>query len=172
MTLCESLPDNSYSTLMVQDVMGTYQPASHEAIIEAAQGILREQMRHAGLEMTNPKVVKAYLQCRMARLDHEVCWVLFLDSQYRLIEDQQMFRRTLSQASVYPREIVKESLRLNAAAIIMSHNHPSGCKEASRADIALTKHLKQALALVDVNLLDHIIVAGDSTVSLAESGLV
>jgi DNA repair protein RadC len=148
-----------------------YHPASHEEIIQAAQGILRDQLYRAGLEMTNPKVVKAYLQCRMSRLDHEVCWVLFLDSQCRLIEDQQMFRGTLSQASVYPREIVKESLRLGAAAVILSHNHPSGCAEASNPDRSLTTHLKAALALVDVRLIDHIIVAGEKTLSFAETGM-
>jgi DNA repair protein RadC len=100
-----------------------------------------------------------------------VCWVLFVDSQHRLIEDQQMFRGTLSQASVYPREIVKEALRLNAAAVVLSHNHPSGNPEASTADRNLTSHLKSALALVDVRLLDHIIVAGESTMSFAEMGL-
>jgi len=171
MTLAENIPDNSYSALMVRDVMGDYHLASYEQIIETAQGILRDQMHHAGLPLDNPKVVKTYLQCRMARLDHEVCWVLFVDSQYRLIEDQRMFRGTLSQASVYPREIVKESLRLNAAAIILSHNHPSGCPEASAADRNLTAHLKSALALVDVRLLDHIIVAGEKTLSFAESGI-
>lgn len=172
MTLAEHTPDNSTTALMVQDVMGTYKPASHEQVIAAAQNILREQLRSAGLEMTNPKVVKAYLQCRMSKLEHEVCWVLFLDSQHRLIEDQQMFRGTVSQASVYPREIVKEALRLNAAVIILSHNHPSGCAEASAPDRALTKHVKEALALVDVRLLDHIIVAGEQTLSFAERGMI
>jgi DNA repair protein RadC len=129
-------------------------------------------MHRAGLSMTGPRVVKAYLQRRMSRLDHEVCWVLFLDTQYKLIADQQMFRGTLSQASVYPREIAREALQLNAAAVILSHNHPSGMAEPSAAGLALTRHLKQALALVDVLLLDHFIVAGEAVVSLAERGQV
>lgn len=171
MTLADSTPNNSLSALMVCNVMGEYKPASYDQIIDAAQDILRQQMHRASITMENPKVVKAYLQCRMSRLDHEVCYVLFLDAQHRLIDDQQMFRGTLSQASVYPREIVKEALKLNAAAVILSHNHPSGCAEASGPDRSLTTHLKTALALVDVHLIDHIIVAGEKTLSFAEAGI-
>ena len=108
----------------------------------------------------------------LAGFEHEVFAVLFLDTQHRLIEYAEMFRGTIDSASVYPRELVKEALRLNAAAVIVSHNHPSGNPEPSRADEVLTQRLKEALALVDVRTLDHIIVAGGSTISFAERGLI
>jgi len=171
MTLAESTPETHVSALMVQDVMGGYHPAKPEQVIEAAQAVLREQMRFATLAMTDPKTVKTYLQCQIATLDHEVCHVLFLDNQHRLIEDQRMFRGTLNQASVYPREIIKEALKLNAGAVILSHNHPSGHPEPSSADRSLTTHLKAALALVDVRLIDHVIVAGETNYSFAEAGI-
>ena len=98
--------------------------------------------------------------------------VLFLDAQNRVLASEEMFRGTLTQTSVYPREVVKTSLAHNAAAVIFAHNHPSGVAEASYADEALTRALKQALALVDVRVLDHIVVAGNGVVSLAERGLV
>src|SRR3546814_15027882 len=105
-------------------------------------------------------------------MGHEVAAVLYLNSQLKVIRYMEMSHGTLTQASVYPREIVKTALRLDAAAIIMSHNHPSGVPEPSEADLALTRHLKHALALVDVRLLDHIIVTGQNTTSLAERGQV
>ena len=113
-----------------------------------------------------PVAVRKYLSAKLADFEHEVFAVLFLDTQHRLIEYSELFR------GMYPRELVKEALRLNAEAVIVSHNHPSGNPEPSRADEVLTQRLKEALALVDVRTLDHIIVAGSSITSFAERGLV
>ena len=121
---------------------------------------------------SSPTAVKEYLRAKLAGFEHEVFAVLFLDTQDRLIEYAEMFRGTIDSASVYPRELVKQALRLNAAAVIVSHNHPSGNPEPSRADEVLTQRLKEALALVDVRTLDHIIVAGSSITSFTERGLV
>ena len=104
-------------------------------------------------------------------LEHEVFCVVFLDAQHRVIELQQMFRGTVTQTSVYPREVVKASLALNAAAVILAHNHPSGAAEPSRADEYLTQTLKTALQLVDVRVLDHLVVTANVVVSFAERGL-
>ncbi|MNL53738.1 hypothetical protein D3C87_1770080 [compost metagenome] len=125
-----------------------------------------------GASFSSPAAVKEYLRAKLAGFEHEVFAVLFLDTQHRLIEYAEMFRGTIDSASVYPRELVKEALRLNAAAVILSHNHPSGNPEPSGADKALTQRLKEALALVDVRTLDHIIVAGGNTMSFAERGLI
>ena len=119
----------------------------------------------------SPAAVRDYLRLRLAHLDHEVFVVLFLDAQHRLIAAEERFRGTLSQTSVYPREVVKTALRHNAAAVILAHNHPSGLAEPSRADELLTAALKQALALVDIRTLDHFVVGGNNTISLAERGL-
>lgn len=107
----------------------------------------------------------------LAGRDYEVFMVLFLDAQHRVLSPEEMFRGTLTQTSVYPREVVKRSLANNAAAVIFAHNHPSGVAEPSRADELLTQSLKQALALVDVRVLDHFVVAGNGVMSFAERGL-
>ena len=122
--------------------------------------------------MDSPATVKNFLALKLADLEHEVFSVLWLDSQNRVLEYQDLFRGTLSQTSVYPREIVKAGLALNAGACILAHNHPSGMAEPSYADKALTEALKNAIAMVDIRVLDHIIVGGLSTVSFAERGLV
>lgn len=116
-------------------------------------------------------MVKDYLRTKLAGLEHEVFAVLFLDSQHGLIEYVEMFRGTLNATAVYPREVVKAALLRNAAAVILSHNHPSGNSEPSQADKLLTQRLKEALALVDVHTLDHIVVGGEATASFAERGL-
>ena len=118
-----------------------------------------------------PAAVREWLQLYCANLEHEVFIVLLLDAQNRLIEAHELFRGTLSQTSVYPREVVKATLARNAAAVMFAHNHPSGIAEPSRADELLAQSLKQALALVDVRVLDHFVVAGTSSVSFAERGL-
>jgi DNA repair protein RadC len=140
-------------------------------IIEKAKLILQARVCK-GAPMTSPATVKDYLILRAAGLRHEVFSVLFLDAQHRVIACESMFSGTLTQTSVYPREIVKRALELNAGAVILSHNHPSGMAEPSRADEFLTQTLKAALALVDVRILDHVITAGGSAVSMAERGLV
>lgn len=121
--------------------------------------------------LSSPGSVRDYLRIHFAGQEHESFVVLFLDAQHRLIAASELFRGSLTQTSVYPREVVKEALRQNAAALIFAHNHPSGVAEPSRADEMLTNSLKAALALVDVRVLDHFIVAGATTLSLAERGL-
>jgi len=120
---------------------------------------------------TSPHMVKDYLRVHIGALPHEVFAVMFLDSQQKLIACEEMFRGTLSQTSVYPREVVKRALALNAASVILAHNHPSGLLEPSRADELLTQTLKSSLALVDVRVLDHFVVGAAGALSFAERGL-
>ena len=159
------------ASLMVRDAQGRYLLATTDQILEAARQAIEHKMQR-GASFTSPAAVKEYLCAKLAGYEHEVFAVLFLDSQHRLIEYAEMFRGTIDSASVYPRELVKEALRLNAAAVIVSHNHPSGNPEPSAADQALTQRFKESLALVDVRTLDHVIVAGSSTTSFAERGLI
>ena len=122
--------------------------------------------------LDSPQVVRDLLRLRLAHLPHEVFAVLLLDAQHRLIDLVELFRGTLTQTSVYPREVVCLALERRAAAVILAHNHPSGATDPSQADIALTRILKEALALVDVRVLDHFVVAAGSTASFAERGLI
>ncbi len=139
-------------------------------VLELARRAAGEQLRSREV-FGSPDAVKNYLQLHLARKPQEEFAVMFLDAQNRLIELNVMFRGTLSQTSVYPREVVVEALRLKAAAVILAHNHPSGTVQPSRADEALTQTIKAALALVDVRVLDHIIVAPGQALSMAERGL-
>ena len=132
---------------------------------------LREQM-HNGPVMNSPQVLRDWLRLYCAGLEHEIFLVLYLDANHRLIEAQELFRGTLTQTSVYPRELVKGALARNAAALAVAHNHPSGQAEPSRADEYLTQTLKSTLSLVDVRVLDHFVVAGDQIVSFSERGLI
>lgn len=122
--------------------------------------------------LTSPAGVRDFLKLRLAGLPHEVFVCIQLDAQHRVIAIEELFRGTLTQTSVYPREVVKASLRANAAAVIFAHNHPSGIAQPSQADEFLTRTLKEALALVEVKVLDHFIVAGTQTLSFAEMGLI
>lgn len=131
---------------------------------------LRSQLR-SGPVMDSPQALRDWLKLRCAGLEHEIFLALYLDAQHRLIADVEVFRGTLTQTSVYPREIVKQALGHNAAAVAFAHNHPSGLTEPSRADEFLTLNLKTALGLVDVRVLDHFVVAADGLVSFAERGL-
>ena len=158
------------TSLMVRDAQGRYLLATTDQILEAARQAIEHKMQRSA-SFSSPAAVKEYLRAKLAGFEHEVFAVLFLDTQHRLIEYAEMFHGTIDSASVYPREVVKETLRLNAAAVIISHNHPSGNPEPSAADKAMTAQLRQALALVDVRTLDHIIVAGSRTTSFAERGL-
>jgi len=144
-----------------------------DAIIAAALAILTRRMtkRDGGDAVASPEAVRAFLRLRLAGEESEAFWCVFLNSQNRVIDCRELFRGTLSQTSVYPREVVKAALACNSGAIIFAHNHPSGIAEPSRADELLTQALKQALALVDVRVLDHFIVAGVDLVSFAERGL-
>ena len=121
--------------------------------------------------LTSPDCVRRFVSLKLRHLEHEEFVCLFLDNKHRVIEFREMFRGTLSSASVYPREVVKACLKVNAAAVIFAHNHPSGVAEPSDADIALTDKLKQALALIDVRVLDHLVVGEGVPVSFDERGL-
>lgn len=157
--------------LLVQDVVGAYRPAEPHEVLQAALRVLAEQLRGTEV-LSSPQVVRDYLRVKLGTLEHEVFAVVHLDAQHRVIEYVEMFRGTVSQTSVYPREVVKEALARNSAAMILVHNHPSGSTEPSRADEALTETLKKALDLVDVRVIDHLIVAGASSWSMAERGLI
>ncbi|PJL68661.1 DNA repair protein RadC [Stenotrophomonas maltophilia] len=161
---------SSDAALLVRDDQGQYLPASADQILEAARQVIDQKMQR-GAEFGAPAMVKDYLRAKLAGFEHEVFAVLFLDTQHRLIEYVELFRGTIDGASVYPREVVKEALRCNAAAAILAHNHPSGNPTPSQADRTLTQQLRDALALVDVRMLDHIIVAGDATTAFSERGL-
>jgi DNA repair protein RadC len=150
--------------------LGPAKTAQLKASVELARRMLAEEVRHGDV-LTSPEAVRDYLRLSLAALPHETFVVLFLDSQHRLIAADELFRGTLAQTSVYPREVVKAALAHNAAAVILAHNHPSGVAEPSRADELLTQALKQALALVDIRTLDHFVVAGHQVVSFAERGL-
>jgi DNA repair protein RadC len=150
--------------------MGSAKQAQLAAVLEIARRCLGEEMR-AGAALASPAAVRDYLKLAIAAREHEVFVCLWLDSQHRVIASEEMFRGTLGQTSVYPREIVKAALRANAAAVIFAHNHPSGVAQPSRADELLTRNLKEALALVEIKVLDHFIVAGNQCLSFAERGL-
>lgn len=150
--------------------LGPAKRAELVAVLELARRALVEQLRERPM-LNAPQQVKDYLQLQLGGRAHEVFAVVFLDSQHRLLALEELFRGSLSQASVYPREVVVRALTLHAAAVILAHNHPSGCAEPSRADELLTQQLKAALALVDVRVLDHVIVAPGQALSMAERGL-
>ena len=149
---------------------GSTRPATDDEIIATARLALDAKIKRQG-NIASPADAKAFVSLRLGDRQHEVFAVVFVDAQHRVIEYRELFRGTLTQTSVYPREIVKEALELNAAAVLLSHNHPSGVGEPSRADELLTQTLKSALALVDVRVLDHLVVAGGHCVSFAERGL-
>lgn len=146
-------------------------PVDDDAIIAQAIAILGRRLKAAHV-FERPSEVKAFCQLQLGALQHEVFSILFLDIKNRLIEYVPMFRGTLAQTSVYPREVVKEALKHNAAAVVLTHNHPSGSVQPSRADESLTQILKSALALIDVRVLDHVIVSAVDTLSMAEKGLI
>ena len=151
--------------------MGPAKFAQLQAVLEMSRRALAETMTE-GNALTTPGAVRDYLRLNLSGLAHEVFFALWLDSQNRLIAAEELFRGSLTQTSVYPREVVKKALWHNAAAVVLAHNHPSGVSEPSSADQSLTRELKQALALVDVRVLDHFIVAGQcQPLSFAERGL-
>ena len=140
------------------------------AVLELARRALARQLQDKPLFST-PQAVRDYLQLQLGSRPHEIFAVLFLDSQHRLIALEELFRGTLTQTSVYPREVVVRALALHAGSVVLAHNHPSGEPRPSRADEALTQTLKAALALVDVRVLDHFVVTSTQAVSMAELGL-
>ena len=159
------------ASLLIQDDQGRYLPATAEQILEEARRVI-DLKTQRGEAFTSPERVKEYLITKLAGFEHEVFAALFLDAKHQLIQYVEMFRGSIDSASVYPREVVKEALHHNAAAVIFAHNHPSGNPEPSQADKTLTQRLKEALMLVEVRSLDHIVVGGRQTVSFAERGLI
>ncbi len=151
--------------------MGQAKYVQLQAVLEMARRALNEEMQ-AGDALSSPRAVRDYLQLLLRSRMQEVFMVIFLDAQHRVIASEELFHGTLTQTSVYPREVVKRAMHHNAAAVILAHNHPSGVAEPSHADRLLTDALKQALALVDVRVLDHFIVAGAGCLSFAEQGMV
>jgi len=150
--------------------LGPAKRAEMAAVVELARRSLVQQLSERPV-FDAPAKVRDYLRLQLAHREHEVFAVMFLDAQNRLLRLEEMFRGTLTQTSVYPREVVKRALEWQAAAVILAHNHPSGAAEPSRADEFLTQTLKSALTLVDVRVLDHLVVGQGSVVSFAERGL-
>jgi DNA repair protein RadC len=156
--------------LAAEPGLGGAKLAQLQAALELARRVLREQLSR-GNALSSPRAVRDYLQLTLSGRDREVFLALLLDAQHRVIAVEELFSGTLTQTSVYPREVVKAALRHNAAALIFAHNHPSGVAEPSSADELLTRSLKTALALVEIQVLDHFIVAGGRCASFAERGL-
>lgn len=151
--------------------MGPAKYAQLQAVLEMSRRALAEDLRQSS-SLTTPAAVRDFLRLHLAGLRHEVFFALWLDAQHRLITAEVLFSGTLTQTSVYPREVIKHALAHNAAAVIFAHNHPSGAAEPSAADRTLTHELKQALAMIDVKVLDHFIVAGmGAPLSFAERGM-
>jgi DNA repair protein RadC len=142
-----------------------------QAVMEMARRAMNEAMKDTDA-LTSPQAVRDYLRLTLSRLPHEVFVAVFLTAQNRVIAVEELFRGSLTQTSVYPREVVKRALHHNAGALILAHNHPSGEPQASASDRALTRALAEALALIDVRVLDHFIVAPGAAVSFAEQGLI
>jgi DNA repair protein RadC len=143
-----------------------------QQIIEQALTILFSRLREPGQALSNPKDTMDYLTLQLADKEQEVFCCLFLDNRHRVIEFKDMFYGTINGASVHPREVVKQALKINAAAVIFAHNHPSGVAEPSEADKVLTRKLSEALSIVDIRALDHIVIGGNDNVSFAERGLI
>ena len=157
-------------SLFTVDGAGVSHPASAEEILEAARRVLAHRVRR-GTILTSPRATHDYLTMKLGSRRFETFCCLYLDNRHRLIEFVELFRGTIDGASVHPREVVREALAHGAAAVILVHNHPSGVAEPSQADELITHRLKDALALLDIRVLDHLIVAGNAVLSFAEKGL-
>lgn len=159
------------SPLFIRDTRKRYHPANADQIIEAARQVVDQRMRRGTL-FSDPSVAGKFFRDKLAGLQREVFAAVFLDTRHRLIEYAELFFGSVDGAEVHPRELVRQALLLNAAAVVVAHNHPSGEPEPSAADRALTAQLKQALSLVDVRLLDHFVVGAHAPLSLAARGWV
>ena len=162
------------NTPYVADNDGNYNfpnPVHSSHIVALASSILESSLIRGEL-FTNPQAARDFARLQLGSLEHEVFAALFLDTKNRLIAFEKLFQGTIDGASVYPREVVKRTLALNAGAVILAHNHPSGVADPSTADQALTKRLKAALALIDARVLDHIVVSASETTSFSERGLI
>ncbi|MBS4688476.1 DNA repair protein RadC [Aeromonas sobria] len=159
--------------LIAGEQPGTYlvtDLVNEDDLLNIANQIARQKLAK-GIVITDKYLAQQALQTLLQSREHEVFAMLFLDNQHRILAYEELFRGTLSSASVYPREVVKRALAINAAALMLVHNHPSGHPEPSRADIEITQRLQSALTLVDIRLLDHLVVGSEGSVSLAERGL-
>jgi DNA repair protein RadC len=161
---------NAGSSLTSVRGLGPAKAAQFAAAMELARRSAEERVREASA-LTSPGAVRDYLRLAIGARPHEVFVCIWLDAQHRAIKFEEPFQGTLTQTSVYPREIVKAALACNAAAVIFAHNHPSGVAQPSQADELLTANLKEALALIEVRVLDHFIIAGNQAISFAERGL-
>ena len=159
------------SPLYIRSKPRRYKVANADEIIEAARAVAGQRMQR-GASFVNPEESGRFFMDKLGGLEREVFAAVFLDTRHRLIEYAELFQGTIDGAEVHPREVVRQALRCNAAAVLVAHNHPSGTVEPSAADRAVTARLKQALALVDVRLLDHVVVGGTETASMAARGLV
>lgn len=164
-----SRPASAAPRLYISDRNGNYRPATPEQVIGKAESLLRRRVCNQAL--TSPESSARYLKVRLAKLEHEVFTVLLLDNGHRVIGIEEMFRGTIDGCSVHPREVVKACLKRNAAAVIFAHNHPSGIADPSHADHTITKRLKDALALIDVRVLDHLVLGDQDYSSFAQRGL-
>lgn len=158
------------SELWIHNESNEPRPATLAEILHVAREIMNRKVRR-GTSMSSPALVREYLTLKLGTVEHESFCVLLLDSRHRLIEYVELFRGTIDGANVYPREVVKLALAKNAAALVAAHPHPSGIAEPSHADELISRRLKEALSLVDIRLLDHVIIAGGLAVSLAERGV-
>lgn len=174
-TLLAGLDDLAYrdasQILAVRDCSGCYRAATDEEVLVHAQRICGSRIR-GGPSLSSPRELKEFLALRLGNLQYEVFALVHLDSQNKVLDYTEMFRGTLTQTSVYPREVVVECLKRGSAGVFLVHNHPSGIETPSTADKALTDQLKAALALVDIRVLDHVIVAGNRMASFAELGVI
>lgn len=158
------------TTLYVRDESG-FREAHATDVIDRAQALLAQRYRTGSPVLSSPALTREFLRMHLGACEHEVFGLLHLDSRHRLIAIEDLFRGTIASSSVHPREVVKAALARNAAAVVLYHNHPSGITEPSAADEFITRRLKEALALIDVRVLDHLIVA-ESIFSFAEAGLI
>lgn len=156
-------------TLYVQESPSSYRPAATREVVREALKVTQKAVR--GPSLRDPRALKEFLMVRLAHLEHEVFAVVHLDSRLRFIAFEELFRGTIDGAAVYPREVVKAVIQHNSAAVVLVHNHPSGMPEPSHADEHITRRLKEALALIDVRVVDHIVVGEDFCESFAERGL-
>ena len=163
--------ENDVDRLYVRSSTGRYKAATADRVVAAARAVAEQRVQR-GQAFSDPNLASRYFQDMLGGLEREVFAVAFLDTRHRLIEYAELFQGTIDGAEVHPREVVRAALRFNAAAVLVAHNHPSGELEPSAADRAVTVRLKQALALVEVRLLDHVIVGGRHSQSMAARGLV
>jgi DNA repair protein RadC len=157
------------TTLYVRDESG-FREARPNDVLERAQALLAQRYRVGSPVLTSPALTREFLRVHLGTCEHEVFGMLHLDGRHRLLAVENLFRGTISSSSVHPREVVKSALAHNAASVVLFHNHPSGLTEPSAADELITRRLKEALALIDVRVLDHLIIA-ESIYSFAEHGL-